>query len=148
MNKKIKTITSWLAATVFLMALVINVKVTLDDPFALVSETVLATSSGGSSGGGANCTCRSPQIIYGQCNQRIESIPTHCVIITINRTYYNANGEVCGTAVITGGIITASTGVATETYEDVTSTEEFDATRVNCPTDGSCNNCEEYKPCN
>jgi hypothetical protein len=45
MNKKVKTITSWLAVTVFLFALAINVKVTLDDPFSLLSLEAIATTS-------------------------------------------------------------------------------------------------------
>ncbi|SHK05632.1 hypothetical protein SAMN05444280_1572 [Tangfeifania diversioriginum] len=42
MNKKVKTITSWLAAAIFLLALAINIKVTLDDPFVMLSDEALA----------------------------------------------------------------------------------------------------------
>ncbi len=54
MNKKVKHIASWLAAAVFLFALAINVKVTLDDPFSFMSTEAIATgdeSSGGTSSG-------------------------------------------------------------------------------------------------
>jgi hypothetical protein len=45
MNKKVKTITSWLAVTVFLFALAVNVKVTLDDPFVFISDMAIASTS-------------------------------------------------------------------------------------------------------
>ena len=46
MNRKINKITTWLAAAIFLFALAINVKVTLDDPFMMLSEEALAQTSG------------------------------------------------------------------------------------------------------
>lgn len=52
MNIKVKTITSWLAAAVFLFALAINVKVTLDDPFMLLSDEAVATTTSAGSGSG------------------------------------------------------------------------------------------------
>lgn len=45
MNKKTKRIITWLAAAFFLFALVINVKVTLDDPIILSNDMALATNS-------------------------------------------------------------------------------------------------------
>jgi hypothetical protein len=45
MNKKISKITTWLAAAVFLLALVINVKVTLDDPFSMINDKVFANET-------------------------------------------------------------------------------------------------------
>ncbi|MFV0266802.1 MAG: hypothetical protein ACK5HT_06670 [Draconibacterium sp.] len=52
MNKKTKTATNWLAAAVFLAALALNAKVTLDDPFVLLSdEAVAQTNSSGSNSG-------------------------------------------------------------------------------------------------
>lgn len=45
MNKKVKTITTWLAAAIFLFALAINVKVTLDDPFMLLSDEAIAQTT-------------------------------------------------------------------------------------------------------
>ncbi len=51
MNNKLTKIMSWLAAAVFLFALAVNVKVTLDDPFAFISNEAIATGSSESSGG-------------------------------------------------------------------------------------------------
>lgn len=48
MNKKVKTITSWCAVGIFLFALAINVKVTLDDPFRFISNEAIATEITGS----------------------------------------------------------------------------------------------------
>jgi hypothetical protein len=52
MNKRVKIITTWLAAAVFLFALAINVKVTLDDPFTLLSDEAFASTTGSSISGG------------------------------------------------------------------------------------------------
>lgn len=46
MNKKISKITTWLSAAVFLFALAINVKVTLDDPFVIINDQAFASSTG------------------------------------------------------------------------------------------------------
>ncbi|SHK05708.1 hypothetical protein SAMN05444280_1575 [Tangfeifania diversioriginum] len=45
MNKKVKTITTWLAAAIFLLALAINIKVTLDDPFVMLSDEAIAQTA-------------------------------------------------------------------------------------------------------
>ena len=39
---------TWLAAVVFVLALAINVKVTLDDPFVMMSDEAVAQTTGGS----------------------------------------------------------------------------------------------------
>jgi len=57
MNKKVKTITSWLAAAIFLLALAINIKVTLDDPFVMLSDEAIAqTTTDDESGTGGSGT--------------------------------------------------------------------------------------------
>ena len=43
---------TWLAAAIFLFALAINVKVTLDDPFVMMSDEAVASSSSQSSNSG------------------------------------------------------------------------------------------------
>lgn len=91
--------------------------------------------------------CRTPTWWYGPCNQRVESIQSSCTRTEIHRTYYDTNNEICGTAVSTGGIFTLTSGYATGEYQDETTTETYTATRVNCPTDGNNNDCEEYDPC-
>src|SRR5690606_26487664 len=45
MNRKINKITTWLAAAIFLLALAINVKVTLDDPFMMLSDEAIAQTT-------------------------------------------------------------------------------------------------------
>ncbi|MFV0267949.1 MAG: hypothetical protein ACK5HT_12520 [Draconibacterium sp.] len=52
MNKKAKTATNWLAAAVFLAALALNAKVTLDDPFVLLSDEAVAQTTTGSGNDG------------------------------------------------------------------------------------------------
>ncbi|MDO5970755.1 hypothetical protein Q4Q35_13135 [Flavivirga aquimarina] len=59
MNTKVNKIVKLAAAGLFLLALAINVKVTLEDPFVMVSEQAMASGSddvsssdGGSSAGG------------------------------------------------------------------------------------------------
>lgn len=57
MNKKVKLITGWLAATVFLFALAVNVKVTLNDPFVIMSDNAIAETTGtGTTGTGTTET--------------------------------------------------------------------------------------------
>ena len=60
MNKKVKTITTWLAAAIFLLALAINIKVTLDDPFVMLSDEAIAqtTTDDESGTGEKNKYCR------------------------------------------------------------------------------------------
>lgn len=45
MNKQLKKVIKGVAAAVFVLALAINVKVTLDDPFLSVSESAIAQES-------------------------------------------------------------------------------------------------------
>jgi hypothetical protein len=82
MNKKVKTITSWLAVTVFLFALAINVKVTLDDPFVLLSDEAVATTSSSSDPNYTYFAKLTASPVYGNvaifengCTIPIEGIP-------------------------------------------------------------------------
>ncbi len=45
MKNKLKVTMTWLAAAIFLFALAINVKVTLDDPFVMVSDEAVAQTT-------------------------------------------------------------------------------------------------------
>ena len=81
------------------------------------------------------------------CNERIESIVTSCAISVVTTTYYDVNGEVTGTTVTTGGLVEGSAGSNYVSSSSENSSQTFNATRVNCPTDGSDNDCEEYDPC-
>ncbi len=51
MKTKIEKGLKYLAAAIFLLALAVNVKVTLDDPFAVIENLAIASTSGGSSSG-------------------------------------------------------------------------------------------------
>ncbi|WP_150450791.1 hypothetical protein [Arenibacter lacus] len=57
MNTKLRKLAKLAAAGLFLVALVINVKVTLDEPFRLVSDRALA-QAGGTTGELESCWVR------------------------------------------------------------------------------------------
>ena len=88
------------------------------------------------------------------CIKRVESIKVHCggtVIKSIK--YYSESTKitVVGTATLneTTGQLTITSGYMTgyTTYTETT-IGGYDATKVNCPTDGKCYICVEYlNPC-
>ena len=84
------------------------------------------------------------------CKERVESITVTCsASTTITRTYYKNSSKitVTGMALVEGGSITMQSGYQTSYSSDTTSgCASYNATRVNCPTDGSAT-CTEYKPC-
>ena len=65
MNRKINKITTWLAAAIFLLALAINVKVTLDDPFMMLSDEAIAQTTTGSETSGSRIICKCT--LMGKC---------------------------------------------------------------------------------
>ena len=75
MNSKIKKGLRLAAAAIFVFALALNIKLTLDDPFLFVSDIAIASSTGGSGQGG--------------CDPQIETSVTR---FTYNNTWY-ACGE-------------------------------------------------------
>ncbi|SHK05843.1 hypothetical protein SAMN05444280_15710 [Tangfeifania diversioriginum] len=152
MNKKVKTITTWMAAAIFLLALAINIKVTLDDPFVMLSDEAIAQTTG--TGGGTGDCCPDVwdwgllrMVEDDDCIRRTESIVVVCSSTKIYRTYFEASGSIAGKAIVQGAIISLQSGVRTENYTDQSHSSSFSATRVNCPTDGDCKNCTEYDPC-
>ncbi|MDO5970763.1 hypothetical protein Q4Q35_13175 [Flavivirga aquimarina] len=78
------------------MALAINVKVTLDDLFSMVSEQAMASGSDSSSGSDGNCTCETSwwdSKVYGCIEEDCsitEGIPPFVVIY--NGQYENCQG--------------------------------------------------------
>jgi len=68
MNKKVKIITGWLAVAVFLFALVINVKITMNDPFVSVGETLLATGTSTTGTGTVQCQYIMDAYSYQYCS--------------------------------------------------------------------------------
>ena len=157
MKTKIEKVLRYLAAGIFFVALALNVKFTLDSPYFLTGNELVAqttgtdtgsdTGTGTDTGTNGDCECKTPEWFHGTCNQRKESILNQCTVTTTTRKYFDASGKVVGTAIFTGGVLTAETGTQTGVYSDTVSTSTFTATRVNCPTDGNGNTCEEYHPC-
>lgn len=111
--------------------------------------------SGGTSGGtsgtdsgnsSADC-CSSWGSFWGSCVQRKESTKIDVDCKTITTTYYDINGNVVGTSIVSGGTIKAS---FSGSYHSSSSSESgykmYNVTKVNCPTDGKCNDCVEYTP--
>ena len=91
MNTKVNKLLKLAAVGLFLMALAINVKVTLDDPFVMLSEQAIATGSGTDSA--TECTCGTSwwdSKVY-------DCIPESCSVtvglppftVTYNGTYEN-----------------------------------------------------------
>lgn len=91
--------------------------------------------------------CREPQWFYGPCNQNMEEIQVHCIVSRTKRTYYESSTEVGAGWVLGGGGIQMIWGYKTGSYTDSLVQYEYDATRINCPTNGNSNTCEEYQPC-
>lgn len=58
MKNKLKVIMTWLAAAVFVLALAINVKVTLDDPFVMINDMAIASGSSSSTSAVKTKYCR------------------------------------------------------------------------------------------
>jgi hypothetical protein len=96
MNKKISKITTWLAAAVFLFALAINVKTTMNDPFVSLSEEALAVTT--------TTTPQSWASTYPECEFTITvGMPPLEVTKTIRGTY-----RICAPG---GGLCLYSDGV-------------------------------------
>ena len=55
MNTKLRKLVKLTAAGLFIIALAINVKVTLDDPFSMISEVAIASGSNSSSSSEPPC---------------------------------------------------------------------------------------------
>ena len=67
MKTKIEKGSKYLAAGIFFIALVLNMKITLDDPFILMSEAVVAqTTSTSSSTNSGTAPCHTEFILGGQ----------------------------------------------------------------------------------
>ncbi|WP_150450790.1 hypothetical protein [Arenibacter lacus] len=77
MNTKLRKLAKLAAAGLFLVALVINVKVTLDDPFVMLSEQAIATGTG--SGGGSGTASGSGGIYETKQTIVIETTETKII---------------------------------------------------------------------
>lgn len=57
----------------------------------------------------------------------------------------SAEGTVIGWATYVNGALTSSYGKTSNLYRKIETNYLRSGTEVNCPTDGKCNNCEEYR---
>ena len=64
MNTKLNKLLKLAAAGLFLIALAVNVKVTLDDPFVMLSEQAIATATGTGTGTGGTGGSGSQEMAY------------------------------------------------------------------------------------
>lgn len=85
----------------------------------------------------------------GRCNKRVESIKVTCIQSSqVIRVYMNSSGGIVGQGIVTGGIVTMTWGIQSNYFnESGGSTEPYEATKVNCPTDGFNYSCTPYFPC-
>ncbi len=86
MNSKTKKGLRLVAAAIFVFALLLNIKVTLDDPFLLLSEQAMAvTTSGGSS---SSATPGNWKATYPECEFSVSiGIPPLVITKTEKGTY-------------------------------------------------------------
>ncbi|PZX48680.1 hypothetical protein [Algoriphagus chordae] len=68
MNTKLNRLVKTAAIGIFFMALLMNVKLSLTDPFLTISNDALAQTSSSSSGGGITCPAWGTN--YGSCHKR------------------------------------------------------------------------------
>ncbi len=119
--------------------------VTAQTAFAADSDSNGSGSGSGSSG--SDC-CSLWGNLWGNCNQKTEETEISEIKCTIKTTtYYDANGNIVGMTVTSNGVIQGEFNGSYAYKED--SVKEYtmkNVTKVNCPTNGNCNNCEEYTP--
>ncbi|MGS2740796.1 hypothetical protein [Sinomicrobium sp. M5D2P17] len=93
MKRKIKRIISYSLSVIFLFALITNIKISLDNPFSLLSNDAIAqaTSSSGDSGpGGTSDDGSCPKVSYKSENKSTynEFVPYNgelCLIVTYEK---------------------------------------------------------------
>ena len=134
--------------------------------FAL--SRALASSSSGSncSSSGSNCSSSTPSnsssnsndadnpccnkwTFWKSCNKKKLTSQTRIECRIIRTTYVGAGGEL-RTEINEFGVITqkVSAGFKAKAINSYTEEEnhDFDSEVVTCPTNGKCNDCEEYRP--
>ncbi len=119
--------------------------------YGVTAQTAFAADSdsngSGSGSGGSDC-CSWWGSLWGNCNQRTESIfipEMECVVKTT--IHYDASGSVVGTTIIANKIVQVKfEGSYSYTSETEKRYTMYGVTKINCLTDGNCNNCEEYTP--
>ena len=102
MSTKVNKLVKLVATGLFLMALAINVKVTLDDPFTMVTDQALATDSDSCTGTGSGSSGFAP--FWNPTD-----LPIVCGGIQWEKTvYYGASGTIVGTLYIYGAEVISS----------------------------------------
>ncbi|WP_162623366.1 hypothetical protein [Confluentibacter sediminis] len=141
--RKIILITS---ISAILLTMAFNMSIKIDNTSRDVDlASLISINNASAESPGDNCD--QPEWLYGSCNQRKESVITNCNVSVTKTTYYDANGRITGTTITTGGTVTGSAGVGYTHSSSHIENYSFSGTRVNCPTDGGGNDCEEYNPC-
>lgn len=152
MKKKLSVLWKTAGVMAFAGVLMLNVTI-LSKNEGLIGNLDLsslkATADDGtedSSGGSSDCPWYVPN---SYCNKRVESIRVTCTQSTGETyTYYNESGSVVGSGTSTNGSITMTWGYQTGSYtKSGGSTSSYQATKVNCPTDGNKYSCTPYFPC-
>lgn len=152
-----KKLKFFIGALAIVAVLGLNVKLAMGGYGA---NTLLAqgTSGGGGTSGGTNSgnndCCDKVKEVFGwpwwwQCNERRESIFVSKTCKEEKYEYFDTNlsGEctVIGWATYVNGTLKSSYGKTSNLYRKTETTYQRSGTEVNCPPDGNCNNCEEYR---
>jgi len=129
------------ATVFFLSLLVLNVRYNSGSKLTLTTQALADDES-------ANACCPW-YILSSACIKRTESHQVTCGITTTYTYYSNSmHATVTGEAKDNGNGIQMVWGYSTSYVSiSTTSTGAYTATLVNCPTDGKCYNCQEYRPC-
>ena len=123
----------------------------LSKAMASSSSTSGSSSSGSpSSSSSSSNPCCHWYDIFDNCNQKKtveENVLVDCKITT---TIYESESGECQTEIISFGKITAAVSPSFKASSHIKSTTtqgyEFHSDVVTCPTNGECNDCEEYRP--
>ncbi len=105
MKTKIEKGLKYLAAAIFLLALAVNVKVTLDDPFLMMNEHAMASSTGGSTSGGCQpvSTSSSTKEVYSSpwtCNGETIPLGIYVTLTTTQDCWTGGNSQNCAAGTI------------------------------------------------
>lgn len=87
---------------------------------------------------------------FGSCNQKRKTDSNVTVNCHITTTVYQSITGECRTEIIKFGTVICEVSAEFKAQAIVKSTNtegfEFQSEVVTCPTNGDCNNCEEYRP--
>jgi len=153
MKKKLSVLWKTAGVLAFAGVLMLNVTI-LTKNERLVGNLNLSSLKAVADDGGEDASVGSSDCPWyvpnSSCNKRIESIRVTCTQSTGETyTYYNENGTVVvGSGTSSNGSITMNWGTQTGNYtKSGGTTGSYQATKVNCPTDGNKYNCTSYFPC-